>query len=151
MSLADRIIEKYLRRTPDLQIGGSANPYMNRWYIIPRNPVFNIYLHQFMRDDEDRALHDHPWFSLSIMLRGKFSEIMHDFVRGVRAGDFVFRSPWHAHRLVVQPDQRGNTWTIFITGPRMRQWGFHCPGKWVHWREFTEGPNGEIVGKGCGE
>jgi hypothetical protein len=33
----------------------------------------------------------------------------------------------------------------------VREWGFHCPRRWVHWRQFTAGPNGETVGKGCGE
>ena len=31
------------------------------------------------------------------------------------------------------------------------EWGFHCPKGWVHWRDFTAGKDGEIVGKGCGE
>ena len=26
-----------------------------------RNKIFNIYLHQIIRSDDDRALHDHPY------------------------------------------------------------------------------------------
>lgn len=42
-------------RNPDFIIGG-ADPYMLRWWVIPRNKVFNIYLHRFLRSDDDRAL-----------------------------------------------------------------------------------------------
>ena len=71
-SLADRLIAHVSRRAPDFQIGGSVNPYCNRWWVIPRNRWFNIYLHEFVRDDDDRALHDHPWWNISIVLRGGY-------------------------------------------------------------------------------
>lgn len=34
------------RRAPDFIIGGKDTPYMLRWWIIPRNKWFNIYLSQ---------------------------------------------------------------------------------------------------------
>lgn len=43
---------------PHFVIGNADNPYMLRWFILPRNRLFNIYLHKFLRDDDDRALHD---------------------------------------------------------------------------------------------
>ena len=60
-AMADRLIVRVQRRAPDFVIGGSDNPYLLRWFLIPRNPVFNVYLHKFMRSDDDRALHTHPW------------------------------------------------------------------------------------------
>jgi hypothetical protein len=42
---------------------------MRRWWVIPRNKFFNIYLHHFLHSDDDRALHDHPWWNVSILLR----------------------------------------------------------------------------------
>lgn len=156
MSFAGWLIGKYSQRKPNMQIGGAENPYLNRWYIIPRNPVFNIYLHQFMRDDDDRAHHDHPWPSVSLLLRGELHEFIGPgptwtFARRMKPGRWSFRSPWLAHRLEIPPKQRGNTWTLFITGPRLREWGFRCPQGWVHWRDFTAGKNGELIGAGCGE
>lgn len=62
------------KREPDFYVGGKQNPYMMRWWIIPRNRYFNIYLHKFLRDDEDRACHSHPWKSLSIILKGNYIE-----------------------------------------------------------------------------
>lgn len=74
MSIADFIINRITRRAPDVVIGEVHRPYLLRWWVIPRNPVFNVYLHRFMRSDDDRALHDHPWSNLSILLRGSYGE-----------------------------------------------------------------------------
>lgn len=139
-------------RPPDFIIGDLAEPYMLRWWVIPRNKVFNIYLHRFMRDDEDRALHDHPWPSLSIALSGGMIEVYRnqqgdDAVRNVGAGDIVFRGAKFAHRMIV-PEP---SWTIFITGPVIREWGFLCPEGWRHWKEFTASRDGKPgqIGRGC--
>lgn len=129
-------------RDPDIIIDGD---YLHRWYVIPRNRFFNIYLHKFGRSDDDRALHDHPWYSVSVLLRGEFLE--HSF-KGKRHIPWlfpVFRTAKFAHRLEVV---KGPVWTIFITGPRLRDWGFYCPKGWRHWKEFT-GVNAENNELGC--
>jgi hypothetical protein len=152
-------------RDPDFYIGGKDNPYLLRWWIIPRNRFFNIYLHKFLRDDDDRALHDHPWASCSIILKGGYIEHQPEGVYVRKPGRIYFRRATQAHRIelhrgywcswcanVWHPDssEPGRpAWTLFITGPKIREWGFHCPEKWVHWRDFTTGQNGELVGKGC--
>lgn len=61
-------------RPPDFIIGGSNRPYMLRWWLIRRNRFFNIYLHKFLRSDDDRALHDHPWLNMSYLLDGEYIE-----------------------------------------------------------------------------
>lgn len=48
--------------------------YMERWWRIPRNWATNIYFHVVRRSDDDRALHDHPWWSFSIVLEGGYWE-----------------------------------------------------------------------------
>jgi hypothetical protein len=137
-------------RKPNVTIGGNENPYLLRWFVIPRNRLFNIYLHCFKRSDDDRALHDHPWFNLSILLVGAYTE--HRIKTGgihakaIReAGELVIRGPRTAHRLELH---QGDCWTLFITGPRLREWGFHCSGGWVHWKDFTSA-DGSEVGSGC--
>jgi hypothetical protein len=147
---AERVMES---RAPDFIIGERSDPYMLRWYAIPRNRFFNLYLHRVLRSDDDRALHDHPWLNASIILRGAYIE--HTIsaggieVRSIReAGAAVARRARAAHRLEVVDGRACET--LFITGPRVREWGFHCPATgWRHWRIFTAGPNGETVGKGC--
>ncbi len=146
-------------RKPDICIGGEADPYLRRWFVIPRNPVFNIYLHHFCRSDDDRALHDHPWlFNCSIVLSSGYHEHLPPLPDGraraaVRvAGDLVFRWGKAPHRVQLwkaTTTKEEPAWTLFITGPRVREWGFYCPQGWRHWREFTAGKKGELVGKGC--
>ena len=72
--LRDHLITIANKREPDYIIGQSNNPYMQRWWIIPRNRFFNIYLHKIIRSDDDRALHCHPFDSLSILLYNKYIE-----------------------------------------------------------------------------
>jgi hypothetical protein len=152
--LAPRLIALSERRPPDVIIGGADDPYMRRWWVIPRNRVFNIYLHHFMRSDDDRALHDHPWWNLSVLLRGRYVEHTIDAgginVRTERsAGRMKFRTASSAHRIELVD---GPCWTLFLTGPTLRSWGFHCPRGWVHWRDFTNPVDGgSTIGRGCGE
>lgn len=164
--IASWLISHALRRAPDFQIGGAENPYCNRWWVIPRNRWFNIYLHQFVRDDDDRALHCHPWPNCSILLRGTYREILFaerpkpnkplpaTIEKQRQRWRPVFRRGSTAHRIVLPriADAPTSCWSLFLTGPVVRSWGFWCPkGRWVHWRDFTAGDRGEIVGQGCGE
>lgn len=133
------------QRPPDVVIGGADNPYLRRWHLTPRGDDPALYLHHFLRSDDDRALHDHPWASVSIILAGSYLEHTH--------GDIIVRDPQSAHRVQLHTDTATGSeipcWTLFAVGPRVREWGFHCPRGWVHWRDFTAGANGELVGKGC--
>jgi hypothetical protein len=153
MSLAERIIACITRRPPDFLIGGTERPYLRRWFVIPRNRWFNVYLHQFLRSDDDRALHDHPWANCSILLRGCYAE--HTIAAGgindrriLLVGDWRIRwSGRFAHRVELID---GPCWTLFITGPRYRSWGFHCPDHgWVDWKRFTAADDPGAVGRGC--
>ncbi|HJQ59414.1 MAG TPA: hypothetical protein VJ890_21080 [Vineibacter sp.] len=148
-----------MSRAPDIVIGGEDRPYLRRWHVIPRNRWLNVYLHQFLRSDDDRALHDHPWVNVSVLLSGRYFEHTAD-------GQRILRRPWRpwapwrlvvrrataAHRVELLPDGiSGETpcWSLFLTGPRVREWGFHCPKGWVPWRDFTAGKHDEMIGKGC--
>ena len=136
------------QRPPDFLIGDPSDPYLRRWHMIPRNRWLNVYLHHIRRSDDDRALHDHPWHSASVVLKGEYLEVTERRRRVYRAGSVIFRRATHAHRLVLHRPVAA--WTLFITGPHRREWGFHCPQGWVHWQEFV-GTNAGEVGRGCGE
>jgi len=134
-------------RKPDFVIGPPAAPYLRRWWLIPRNRWFNVYLHEILQSDDDRALHCHPWVNLSIILKGAYREHMPGGIsRVLSAGSAVVRRAVAAHRLEVA---RGPVWTLFITGPRIREWFFHCPKGLVHWKDFTATGNYGEVGRGC--
>ncbi|MEM7061387.1 MAG: hypothetical protein AAF557_27735 [Pseudomonadota bacterium] len=141
-------------RAPDFVIGDVRDPYMQRWWLIPRNRFVNVYLHHIRHDDDDRALHDHPWPSVSFLVQGRIGEFYRrrgaDRYREARKWWPVFRSTRFAHRLVL-PKQGQSAWTLFITGPRLRDWGFHCPKDWVPSRQFVEPDRPGEIGRGCGE
>ncbi|WP_228275265.1 hypothetical protein [Stakelama tenebrarum] len=138
---------RQMLRVPDFVIGSPA--YLRRWWIVPRNAHANVYLHQGLRDDDDRALHDHPWDNQSFLISGRYREITTEgaFVR--EAGSLVSRKASDAHRLELIDG--APFVSLFFTGPKVREWGFHCPNGWVDWRDFTAGAHGELVGRGCGE
>lgn len=160
----------WFKRPPDIAIGGWEDPYLFRWYLIPRNRFFNIYLHKFLRDDDDRALHDHPWYSVSLLLKGGYWEHVYidpekhpeeyqnpygNEVLSVQecvrryTGDVIFRSALHRHRIELINGKPA--WTIFMTGPKIRDWGFWCPQGFVHWEKFTAPGDSSKVGKGCAQ
>lgn len=150
------------RRPPDFVVGEAASPYLRRWWLIPRNPIFNAYLHEFRQSDDDRALHDHPWLNASLLLSGFYREHMQDeggpdVERMRHAGDVIFRRPTTAHRVELLHHigdggglQPLRACTLFLTGPRIRAWGFLCPKGWRHWRDFTNpADGGRTIGRGC--
>lgn len=177
------------KRPPDKIIGEDHDPYLLRWHLIPRNKFFNIYLHKFMRSDDDRALHDHPWsWNISLLIKGAYIEHMLENVKtygkvvrnffnpGVADKDFrtttktrrawrpVFRRGTTPHRIelfkkntwipleniATGRHEEWPTWSLFITGSHVREWGFYCPQGWRHWEAFvSKRPGGNHVGKGC--
>lgn len=149
----------WLMCKPDEIIGEDTNPYLLRWHLLPRNPVFNVYLHRFLRDDDDRALHDHPWYSLSFSsadymeLVGykKPSHMAEKLVRRKRLRP-VFRTAEHKHRVILYKDTERKPipfWTVFITGPKIREWYFWCPKGPRHWKDFCDERDHGKVGRGC--
>lgn len=148
---------------PDQVIGAPGNVYLKRWHLV-RHDGGNVYLHEFHRNDDDRALHDHPWAFSSFVLEGGYWEhsLLYE-VTGRPEDQFKRRRVWYGpgewvrrpwprwpHRVELPPGQRALT--LVVTGPRVREWGFHCPGGWVHWRDFTKpGPDGpsQHTGRGC--
>lgn len=144
-------------REPDFRVGTETpagfDTYLERWYVLPRNAVFNIYLHRFLRSDDDRALHDHPWKNESWLLDGEYDEHLPggSVVRRV-AGDQVVRAATDRHRIELVDPSRPPI-SLFGTGPKERDWGFWCDDgeRFVHWRDFTDPADAGQIGRGCGE
>lgn len=148
-------LDKY---RPDFKVGG-AEPYLLRWYLLPRNRWFNVYYHVFLRSDEDRALHDHMYVNVSIVLTGGYWEHRADGSRRwIKPGSILIRRPTTAHRIELESEwYPSDLWkgppvsasTLFITGPRVREWGFHCPKGWRHWKDFVSKEDPGARGRGC--
>lgn len=125
---------------PTQIIGPADRPYMLRWILFRYRSWPRIYIHKFMRSDDDRALHDHPWWFISILLKGSYNEVRDDGVVVRSAPSIAFRPLYFRHRILLNwaPTSLGlePVWTLFITGPHMRGWGFWCEDNFVPWREF---------------
>jgi hypothetical protein len=129
-------------------IGSEDSPLLLRWHLIPRNPVLNLYLHLIQRSDKDKELHDHPWANLSILLINAYREVTPDGIVERSEGDIIFRHATALHRLELIND--APVVSLFITGPKIRQWGFWCPQGWVSAKDFVKPDSPGEVGKGCG-
>lgn len=132
-------------RPPDVIIDRDPlrGMYLQRWYIIPRNPVLNVYLHVFKTSDVDTETHDHPWPNMSILLNKGYWEYVgrsyqEPLERHLRLwGSIVFRRAETAHRIELfrEPDF---VVTLFLTGPRVREWGFWTRKGWIQWEQFIK-------------
>ncbi|OBF77036.1 hypothetical protein [Mycolicibacterium fortuitum] len=144
----DRWLRKWLRLEPHIYIGGKDDPYLLRWYLLPRNRFLNLYVHKFVRSDVD-TLHDHPWGFVSLILRGEYTEVTPQGHNRRRAGSLAFRDAKFRHHVVLLPELQETArleptgpdrplvrfwhtherpcWTLIATGPVTRVWGFWCP------------------------
>jgi hypothetical protein len=135
----------------DFTIGPRSDPQVERWWIVPRNPTRNVYLHRFNRSDDDRAPHDHPGDNTSWTLRGRCFEHLQDGkVAERRPGDVTSRKAIEAHWIEIAEGEE--MISLFFMGPIERDWGFYCPQGWKHWEAFVKRvPGGNEIGVGCGE
>lgn len=135
------------QRSPDRIIGDPDKPYLRRWFIVKNPEGQSIYLHHILRDDDARAMHDHPSDNISLVVAGALRDISPDGVRILHAGDTLERKAEQLHRLEVA--SIGGCWTLFIKGPNRREWGFQCPGGWRHHTKYVDAQNSGLVGPGC--
>lgn len=138
--------------SPHVYIGGKENPYLKRWYLIPKNPLFGLFLHKFERDDDDRALHSHPWRFITIVLSGKYHEWQYGATGLLEAklrgpGSVGYRPASTRHRVTLVDNKP--CWTLIVVGPKEQEWGFFCPQGFVHWSLFCDPNDDAKPGKGC--
>lgn len=120
-------------REPDFELVG----YLHRWYLKPRDKKGNIYLHHIIQPDVP-VLHDHPWDFQSTILHGGYDEVFHNniFMHGKMyhgQGTAFVRSMTDQHYISdVQPD----TWSLVLTGPVERNWGFWIDGEFIPHEDY---------------
>jgi hypothetical protein len=128
--------------------------YLERWRLANYGSMPNAYIHRFRSDDEDGALHDHPYDNVSVILKGSYLEHFHTIPFSVgndgkyttysvlrREGGIIKRSADVAHRLSMINNEP--VVTMFFTGTRYREWGFHCVSGWVHYNQFLTDNGGK--------
>jgi len=114
--------------------------YLIRWFVI-RTERFAVFIHKFVRSDEDRALHDHPWdFIVVPVWRGyiEHSELlsypMHRRVYPVLGSRA--RAATYRHRVELIDGKP--SWSLFFRFKRIREWGFWLPEGFIKWNKWWQ-------------
>ena len=102
-------------------------PYLERWIVWFG---FTLRLHKFHKGDDDRAYHDHPWWFITLPLV-PYRELTPDGSSTI-LNRFRPRYRSAKHRHIVQLIQPGPVWTLIVTGPKSKEWGFWEEDKFVH-------------------
>lgn len=114
-----------------IEVGGG--PYLERYHVAS---LFGrrVWLHHFVRDDQERNVHDHPWSAASIILCGGYVEEIGEIdgdrmalrERRLRAGQVNLIRATTRHRIC---SVRPGTWTLMLVGKRHgRGWWFYRAG-----------------------
>jgi hypothetical protein len=111
-------------------------PYLIRYYLLNLRPFARINLHKVLRSDID-GLHDHPWPWATWILSGGYWESTPKGRFWRKPGTFRIRTPKALHRLEIDPSVTEPVWTLFIMGPKMKEWGFIDENEqWVKWDTY---------------
>ena len=123
-------------------------PYLERYYVFLKDRhkfPFNIFLHHFLKGDPD-DVHDHPWPYATIILKGGYYEWTPQFgadgkkigeiARWCGPGSFRMAKANSYHRIELDPSVE--CWTLFMPGPKQRDWGFMVKNKWVQWEQYLK-------------
>ena len=106
-------------------------PYVRRWRI--DLPFGSIRVHHWLSHDDPRAVHDHPWWFLTFVVKGGYTDFTPGGKEHLRPGSIRYRPAPHQHTVVPDP---GGCWTILITGRSLRKWGFWPKGKFIRANKF---------------
>lgn len=115
----------------------NGNPYLIR-YRLWKSKRLGIYLHHILLSDSDRNLHDHPFDFTTRILWGSYIEHQpYQAPRRCRMGTKLVHIATDLHSIEL-PKSGRTVWTLFIRGPKYREWGFQTPAGWVHEKEYHE-------------
>ena len=81
---------------------------------------FRIYLHRLNAPNAHKVCHDHPWWFWTLLLKGGYNEYHQGIWTWQCAGSLLYRPAEWQHNVVT----RGVSWSLILTGPKFRKWGF---------------------------
>ncbi len=121
------------KRTKSIQLrwneplGVKECPYAYRYVLILWG--FSVRVHKWVRSDDKRHMHTHPWWFWTFVLKGTYTDVsMKD---GITSRDTLkrfnvrYRPANHLHYVEIPPS---GAWTILITGRPLNKWGFWVNG-----------------------
>lgn len=124
MSLASWFLSKLEKK----DIGNGAGQVFFWRYHLLKTRWLGIYLHEFVRSDHDRCLHDHPWGFVAVIIRGGYMEQMADGYYWRRPGSILWRPAKTAHRIEIPYGSR--PWSLVFVGRKVRDCGFYTKDGW---------------------
>jgi hypothetical protein len=103
---------------------GPGCTYLIRWVI--DFWFFSIRLHHWVGSDDQRHMHDHPWWFWTFVFRGGYVERTEHGNIMLRAPTLAFRKAEHKHTVRVT---KSGSWSLLLCGPEKRAWGFWVDGR----------------------
>jgi hypothetical protein len=107
------------------EVNCQTGVYLRRWFV--RTPYFTVRLHHWLHSDDERYLHDHTWWFITFVLKGGYTDVSDKGNEHLKAGSIRYRAATHKHSVKVDTE---GAWTLLITGPKIRNWGFWIGNKW---------------------
>lgn len=128
----------YLDRLPKTEIGnGQGDVFFWRYdawkpskELASKLGLGGLYIHEFMRSDNDRCPHDHPWWFITFVWGGYWEETSTGR-HWRRTGSLLYRPANFAHRIELEPGRKA--WSLVLVGVKSRDWGFYTPKGWERW------------------
>lgn len=106
------------------KLGLPSCPYLIRWVLDLK--LLSIRLHHWLGSDDARNFHDHPWNFITIVFAGSYDDVSPKGRETLSPGSIRFRKAEHCHTVEVGPQ---GCWSLLLTGPKLRIWGFWVDGK----------------------
>lgn len=132
-------------RLSDMELVG----YLKRWSLAERDAegkAGRYYLHNIVGPDKP-FFHDHPWDFRVLVLSGGYIEMQLDedgfeIEKAHLAGE---TREIRAERPHFIKEVFPQTWTLVVTSPVKRDWGFWHDETWIHHREFEGNRDVEVI------
>ena len=119
-------------------LGKKECPYAYRWVFIFFG--FAIRIHKWIRSDDKRYMHNHPWWFRTFVLKGSYTDVYLDKDGNIQK-DLIkrfstrYRPSSHIH--YVEVPEKGCI-TILLTGKPINKWGFFVNGKFKRPLKFFD-------------
>ena len=111
-------------------LGEEECPYVYRW--IFNFYFFSIRIHKWIRSDDKRFMHDHPWWFIAMVIRGSNTDVSNtrELMKPFRPR---YRSSSHKHYVDVP---KSGCISILLTGKPMRKFRFWDGNKSISTRSY---------------
>lgn len=128
---------------------GDDQVFLDRWGFGVRR-LGTIYLHRMEAPDPGVDLHDHPWSFVTIVLKGGYVE-QRESIRDDDTPKIKFEHRRPLRPRLMRLDECHTiarllgkvSWSLVITGPVRRSWGFYTPDGWMHHNAYEDSPHGQ--------